>query len=204
MTKSKIISQAQILLPYYNLITEVSGWQFGITKLSNTGRIRSPRMQDKNPVSVLILSDEGIVKVYTDPMYLPAKDDRPAFPFWGWCDVIHEGEIIKSRLVAPKRTQGSVELKSLISHNRLSIFTKYGLKLNQLEQTIVDLPYNINLNIDNQGDNPIEVPINLGSTVLGFMTIHNKKVIKITPTQFSIDNRLWTSHLVRAIHIKYN
>lgn len=204
----------QLVLPYIDPIhSEKHGWQFGLPKPTNLTGLRRT-IATQSDCSVLILHQNGTTTLQPHPIYteLDAAALQPPLPIWGWVAFDVDTEDYQyARVVAPRYEAGSVPLSNLqwrSSHEFPQEFrgsvTPYGAMEYNLAIEQCDFQDDLQVAHNYLAANPDADNISmlqLADIDILRITQRNGYITMIEPTDWAIENNLWTSHLFRLVHV---
>lgn len=208
------VSLHQVVLPFYDLIDEEAGYQFGLPPQTGGVGLRAA-LSERAGVSVLKLFKNGKTEFDPHPiMQNPFEESQgrvtnPPIPQWAWVPqrVVNDygDEVTRhARVVAPKRNWGCVPLQGLTARSRGRVFyTRLGLQMYNEEQTLFDAPFDIELDVRLEDRKGVEVTLMLCGVELARLGVMGGQLLYVQPSEFSIEHSLWTCHLLRAALVTY-
>lgn len=200
-----------LVLPYFHVVTGQSGWQFGLPVAQHHTGLKKA-MARKADVSILILLEDGSSfredhPILSRPKRLEQSTLAPR-PAWAWVAFDLDDGLEYARVRAPKPAFDCVPLSGLPDRVNVLTNTVGPIIYSADVPHYYDMPataYDILPPISTV--NSEELPedglftIALGSTSLADILVNNNRVIGLAPSDWSINNGLWTAHLVRLMQI---
>jgi hypothetical protein len=212
------ISLRQPVLPYRDVATGETGYQFGVPAAEQEDPTRREFALTAG-LDIVLVPERGAPRRVFHPILsaadLSGESTEPPKPHWAWTPVLspykgpYEPEVLWARVIPFDVAKGIRPLQQLprracpaLGGIHPLFCTPNGLHALSLKATLFDLDHNITLAGRTPEDSYDMLPLTIGEeNLLGVVHVIGDRVLAIEPSHIAIGADLWTHHLVRLVEL---